>query len=167
MSATNRGAERNPQDFYSTPESAFKPLIPFLPTDVTFWEPSQGDGRLVKWLVESGRRAAGSDLSEGNDFLSDTTQREFIITNPPFSIVCRKDMTGFLPHAIAHAPEVMFLLRLNYLGGQYRKPFFQSHEPSAIFVLSERPKFHGASGTDACEYAWFYWGNRIRGIFHP
>lgn len=140
--------------------------------DVDFWEPAQGDGRLVRWLTESGRRAAGADLSTGTDFLKDTTRREFIITNPPFSAVCFKAsktavVGGFLPHALAHADEVMFLLRLNYLGATFRKSFFQAHEPAALFVLSDRPKFHGASGSDACEYAWFYWGKRFTGIHHP
>lgn len=167
MSATNRGSERNPRDFYATPESAFAPILPLLPTDVDFWESAQGDGRLVRWLTSSGRRAAGADLVTGTDFLADETRRDFIITNPPFSIVLRRDGTGFLPHALAHAPEVMFLLRLNYLGGQYRKAFFRQHEPAAIFVLSERPRFHSASGTDACEYGWFYWGPRWSGIRHP
>ena len=166
MSATNRGAKRNPQDFYSTPESAFVPLLPFLPTEVSFWEPAQGDGRLVRWLTVSGRRAAGADLASGQDFLADATAREFIITNPPFSLTLMKDGLGFLPHALAVAPEVMLLLRLNFMGSQYRREFFQSHEPSALYVLSERPRFHGASGTDACEYVWFYWGNRLSGIHH-
>jgi hypothetical protein len=171
MSATNRGTERNAQDFYSTPESAFKPLLEFLPYDVDYWEPAQGDGRLVQWLTSAGRRAAGADLSQGTDFLKDTRRRQFIITNPPFSIVCLRGEFagvegGFLPHALSLAPEVMFLLRLNYLGARYRRDFFRAHEPSAIFVLSERPRFHGASGTDACEYGWFYWGKRWRGIKH-
>lgn len=166
MSATNRGAVRNPQDFYATPEGAFRPLLDILPRDVDFWEPAQGDGRLVRWLQESGRRAAGADLSTGTDFLKDRTGRDFIITNPPFSIVCQKDYTGFLPHALDRSAEVMFLLRLNYLGGQYRRRFFLAHEPAAIFVLSKRPRFHGASGTDACEYGWFYWGHRYHGISH-
>jgi len=168
VSATNRGAIRNPQDFYATPESAFTPLLGVLPRDVAFWEPAQGDGRLVRWLTRSGRRAAGADLATGQDFLQDQTRREFIITNPPFSLtVMRGDpSTGFLPHALSIAPEVMLLLRLNFLGAQYRKPFFQANEPAAIYVLSERPKFHGATGTDACEYGWFYWGRRFQGIHH-
>ena len=174
MSATNRGAERNPQDFYSTPEKAFRPLLDLLPRDVSFWEPAQGDGRLVRWLAESGRQAGGGDLSTGTDFLADESQREFIITNPPFSIVCIGDrparstkvVGGFLPHALAHAPEVMFLLRLNYLGASYRRDFFKAHEPAALFVITPRPAFHGATSTDSCEYAWFYWGNRFSGINH-
>ncbi len=171
MSATGRGAVRNAQDFYATPEVAFRPLLSILPTDVAYWEPAQGDGRLVRLLTESGRRAAGADLTTGTDFLKDETRREFIITNPPFSIVClRASKTtisgGFLPHALAHAPEVMFLLRLNYLGAVFRRDFFKANEPAALFVLSDRPKFHGASGTDACEYAWFYWGQRFNGIHH-
>lgn len=167
MSATNRGAIRNHQDFYSTPENAFSVLLPFLPMDVEFWEPAQGDGRIVDWLTRSGRRANGADLSTGTDYLTDFTPRQFVITNPPFSLVLAKDGTGFLPHALKHSKEVMFLLRLNFLGAKYRKEFFQQHEPAALFVLSDRPKFHGSAGSDACDYAWFYWGKRFTGITHP
>lgn len=172
MSATNRGAIRNAQDFYSTPEGAFKPLLSVLPKDVSYWEPAQGDGRLVRWLTESGRRAAGADLATGTDFLTDTTRREFVITNPPFSMVCLKASKetvsgGFLPHALTHSKEVMLLLRLNYLGATYRRDFFREHEPAALFVITPRPMFHGATGSDACEYAWFYWGHRFTGIHHP
>lgn len=165
MSATNRGAARNERDFYATPESAFAPLLHYLHFDLEYWEPAQGDGRLVRWLRESGRRADGRDLACGFDFLEDTTQRQFILTNPPFSLALE-----FCDHAINHAPEVMMLLRLNFLGSQARRPWWATHEPDALFVLSQRPSFgknkQGRKGTDACDYAWFYWGARFRGIRH-
>lgn len=171
MSATNRGAKRAARDFYATPEAAFRPLLNYLHFDVYFWEPACGDGRIVRWLLESGRRACGADLHPGNgcaiirDFLTDPSRRQFIITNPPFSLALE-----FCNHALTHAPEVMMLLRLNFLASQLRRPWWAVHEPDALFVLSERPSFgknkHGRKGTDACEYAWFYWGSRFRGIHH-
>ncbi len=35
----------------------------------------------------------------------------------------------------------MLLLRLNWLASQKRREWFKTHEPSALFVLSERPSF--------------------------
>lgn len=136
MSATNRGSERIDADFYATPKEAFDPLLPYLPTDVSFWEPACGDRRLVNWLTESGRTADGTDLSQGQDFLTDTTPRQFVITNPPFSIA-----QPFADHALALAPEVMLLLRLNFLASKKRREWWRAHKPSAVFVLGERPSF--------------------------
>lgn len=161
MSATNRGAKREANDNYATPDYAFKPIIPYLPKFTMIWEPACGDSRLVTWMRESGLNASGNDMIHGYDFLKDLSNNLFIITNPPFSLALE-----FCDHAIKHADEVMMLLRLNFLGSQKRKEWFKLHEPNAIFVLSDRPDFTGRGG-DACEYGWFYWGFRYRGIVHP
>lgn len=176
MSATNRGAKRNARDFYATPEKSFQPLLEHLPRDVRFYEPAAGDGRLIRWLRDSRRAAFGADLCQsrmhyraliatGKDFLQDRTRRQFIITNPPFSLSLE-----FCAHALTLAPEVMMLLRLNFLGAVKRRDWWRKHEPAALFVLSSRPSFgknkHGKRGTDATEYAWFYWGERFSGIRH-
>lgn len=168
MSATNRGAVRNPRDFYATPELAFAPLLSYLPTaGVCFWEPACGDGRIVRWLRDSGRVADGADIEPQDsgfrkrDFLKDQTRRDFIITNPPFSMGLE-----FASHATACANEVLLLLRINFLGSVVRREWLRQHEPAAIFVITPRPSFTGG-GSDACEYAWFYWGSRFRGVHHP
>lgn len=160
MSSTNRGAVRRANDFYSTPEPAFKPLIPHLKGGVEFWEPACGDRRLINWLNEAGHTADGNDLANGYDFLKDNTVRGVIITNPPFSLALE-----FCEHARRHAPEVLMLLRLNFLGSQKRHDWWKRNEPNALFVLSDRPDFTGGGG-DSCEYAWFAWGCRYSGIHH-
>ena len=164
MSATNRGALRRERDFYPTPESAFKPLLEkVLPVNVRFYEPARGDGRLVEWLRVSGRDAYGSDLAQGFDFLKrkKSFQRDFIITNPPFSLA-----QEFVTHALTLSDDVMMLLPLGFLGSQKRRDWFVVNEPAALFVLSQRPSFTGDGKTDAADYAWFYWGNRWGGINH-
>lgn len=167
MSSTKRGAVRNDADFYVTPEGAFKPLIPWLPRQTYFWEPCCGDGRLIRWLRESGREAGGADLNprpewpcDPVDFLEDESPRNFIITNPPFSRA-----QECVDRALSNSTEVMMLLRLNFLGAQKRREWWRMNEPSALFVLSARPDFTGGGG-DSCEYAWFYWGHRFQGIRH-
>lgn len=160
MSATNRGAIRNASDFYPTPLSAFEPLIKYLPKDRVYWEPACGDGRLVKALKDSNIVASGNDIINDYDFLSDMTDHDIIITNPPFSLAFE-----FCRHAVNNAKEIYLLLRLNFLASKKRKAWFQKNEPSALFVLSERPSFTG-HGTDATDYAWIAWGSEIKGIIH-
>lgn len=165
MSATNRGAKRALADFYATPEESFLPLLQYLPMDSVFWEPALGDGRLVRLLRNSGRDAGGADLhpmkpgAEPVDFLRDPTQRDFIITNPPFSLA-----KEFVTHAVNHSRETVLLLRLNFLGSKKRRTWWRDYKPNALFVLSDRPDFTGEGG-DACDYAWFYWGRRWQGIY--
>lgn len=152
-------------DFYATPMASFMPLLEYLPMGSVFWEPALGDGRLVKALRDSGRDAGGADLHpikpdvEAVDFLQDQTQRDFIITNPPFSLA-----REFVQHAIGHSRESVMLLRLNFLGAKKRRLWWRQHKPNAIFVLSDRPDFTGGGG-DACDYGWFYWGRRWQGMY--
>lgn len=163
MSSTNRGAARNPRDFYATPRESFRVLLPFicnLPQPI--WEPACGDNRLVEMMNGVGKFAMGNDLERGYDFLQDTERRTTIVTNPPFSIA-----QEFCDHAIKHADHVVMLLRLNFLGSQKRAAWWRANGPSAIFVLSHRPDFTGGGG-DSCEYGWFYWSKSPikQGIFH-
>lgn len=160
MSSTNRGAVRKTNDSYCTPAAAFLPFLPHLQPGVRFWEPACGDRRLINWLREAGHEAEGNDLQNGYDFLEDRRIHGCIITNPPFSLALE-----FCEHALCHAPEVIMLLRLNFLGSQKRYDWWRQNEPSAIYVLSERPDFTGGGG-DSCEYAWFVWGIRYSGIHH-
>jgi hypothetical protein len=163
MSATCRGAKRHGADFYATPESAFKPLLPFINAiGEEVWEPACGDGRLIKWIRETGAWAEGDDPSRGfkYNFLGDESRRGCIITNPPFSLALE-----FCDHAIEHAPNVFMLLRLNFLASRKRRDWWNSHNPSALFVLSERPSFTDNGKTDATDYAWFYWGKIHKGFY--
>lgn len=142
MSATGRGTTRDEKDFYATPKAAFEPLLTILPRDAYFWEPCAGDGRLVRWLLLSGRQAAGADLFPQRpdypaiDYLQDLAQREFVITNPPFGLAFE-----MAQHARRHAREFMFLLRLSFLESDERGAWFEQNEPAGLWVLKKRPSF--------------------------
>lgn len=146
MSATARGTERDPKDFYPTPWPAFSPLLPLLPREVPIHDPCAGDGRIVRWLRESGRICTGADLfpdygqtvyvPTATDYLLDTTIREFVSTNPPFSLAFE-----MCQHARTHSREFMFLLRLSFLESEERGDWLAANEPSALFVLRKRPSF--------------------------
>lgn len=172
MSATGRGAVRNPRDFYATPEHAYECLAPTLKplSGSSVWEPAEGDGRITGWLRDIGWNSIGTDIAGGFDFLDDDLRVGFalhrkphwIITNPPYSLALE-----FCEAAIRGTPSVqhvMFLLRLNFLGSKRRKPFLTANPPSAIIALSKRPSFRqvGKKTTDMCEYGWFYWAKEAQ-----
>jgi SAM-dependent methyltransferase len=98
--------------------------------------------------------------------------REFVaphlvISNPPFSRALE-----FLEFAHDARDEVncdvLFLLPVGYLGSQGRHAFWSKHQPDAMRVFSRRLSFTGDGKTANADYAWFYWGDALRGIdFYP
>jgi hypothetical protein len=128
MSATNRGAVRNEFDFYATPK-----------------EP------IEKILAEVDCKKDYAEIREDKDYFDSRVMSDLIITNPPFNIAL-----DFLQKSLKESKTVVYLLRLNFLGSQKRKEFWQSNPPTHLFTLAKRPSFTG-KGTDATEYAWFVW----------
>jgi hypothetical protein len=155
MSATNRGALRNNNDFYPTPDYTINSLFNFIDFDkvTSFLEPCKGDGAIydkVKCSIKT-----YCELSE--PIPKDYLKREYgkfdlIVTNPPFSIA-----KEFLEKSITESDCVCYLLRLNFLGSIKRKPLWTKiGTPNKLLVLTKRPSFTGR-GTDATEYGWFCW----------
>jgi len=150
MSATNRGAVRNKNDFYPTPQEPIEKILNEIDfSDVShFFEPCRGGGAIFNHIKVDKSYA---ELSEGIDYLTTDFNTDLIITNPPFSIALE-----FLEKSLKEAKTVVYLLRLNFMGSQKRKSFWQNNPPSHLFTLSKRPSFTG-KGTDSTEYAWFVW----------
>jgi hypothetical protein len=193
MSATKRGAVRLTKDTYPTPLWCLEALIPYLDKGLTYWEPAKGDGRLVRCLRRNGFRADGTDiaLARGKDFLKDSTRREAVLANPPYSLAFE-----FARHSIEHAEQTHLLLRLGFLASEERREWFRSNEPSSLFILSKRPSFVISclcacgfheyrrhedprlwrcprcdrslkpTKNDSADYAWYAWGGKRRGIVH-
>ncbi len=175
MSATNRGTVRRAYDFYETPEEVTRQfLFEYFEGDFrVILEPCAGSGKMVKVLRDRFPLAwiEANDIRDGPpipyvnkrytlDFLKmlkGDVNYDLIFTNPPYSLA---------EEIITHALEtwskatVVMLLRLNFLGSQKRKPFWDKHPVNEIYVLSKRPSFMG-KGTDATEYAWFVWRPHI------
>ena len=92
-----------------------------------------------------------------------------IVSNPPFS-----QAESFVFSAVASIKRsgigvAVFLLRMNWLSSKRRAAWLNANHPSRITVLAPRPSFRvtesiGKDGkkrkstTDACEYAWVWWG---------
>ena len=171
MSATNRGAKRDPKDRYNTPEYAVKLICGEIDWSnvMTFYEPCRGKDHI--WNVVKIRRGYSlkmfwSEIDRGRDYLKGKKwQVDLTLTNPPFSLA-----REFIDQARSHSSVTVMLLRLNYLGSQKRREWWQNQEPDYIFALSERPCFEKKKSkrtgkllisTDATEYGWFVWVNYV------
>jgi len=94
-----------------------------------------------------------AEIDLGVDYLATPMRADVAFTNPPFSLAL-----PFLVKMLVECDTVIALLRINFLGSQQRKTFWQAHPPSHLFPLAKRPSFTG-KGTDSTEYAWFVWQN--------
>lgn len=166
-------------DFYATPREAVEALLAieakWIPGGL-IWEPACGDGAIVNVLRERGRNVFASDLvdrgckpSHQYDFLTGLAPPDAnsIITNPPFKLA-----REFVDRSLATVPYVAMLLRLAFLEGAARKPWFESTPLARVHVSSRRlPMMHrdgweGPKAGSAVCHAWFVWDTRHEGQPH-
>jgi len=166
MSATNRGAQREPNDKYPTPAWCTELLVPEVVwgDNPTILEPCIGDGSIADVLRPHVASIDWCEIDHGRDFFTHEFHRrrfDFVVTNPPYSIDRQDTARMFVDRSFELANCVIMLLRLNFLGSQKRHEWWQSHRPTAKLILSDRPSFKG-KGNDSCEYAWFVWDSTGR-----
>ena len=87
--------KRRERDFYPTPPSAVKPLVPHIEDRATFIEPCAGNGALIDHLSAAGLRCCAAfdifpkrhDVRMKDALSAESSLRdaEYIITNPPWS----------------------------------------------------------------------------------
>jgi len=87
--------DRNPRDYYITPEKAVLPLLPHIQgKGLVFAEPCAGDGSLVRHLIKYGMRCGWqSDIEPQHEDVKEfdalellclDRMNDIIITNPPW-----------------------------------------------------------------------------------
>ncbi|MGE6448867.1 SAM-dependent methyltransferase [Pseudoalteromonas tetraodonis] len=181
MSSTNRGTQRNADDYYVTPHWLIEDfLAAFAENNMLVYSPDENPrvldpsaGGCDKYpmsyptvLEQEGFFVESWDIREdsranltGVNFLNvpsyESRKYDMIITNPPFN-----QAQAFTEHALDMVYEgglVIMLQRLNWLGSQKRKPMWQKLPLAAVYVHSKRPGFdpQKPSKTDSTEYAHF------------
>lgn len=155
MSATNRGKERNQNDFYITPEYTIDSLLDVLNLDDvnSFLEPCRGSGAIYNEIDVPVKSYC--EILENKDYLTTfwrPNTYDLIITNPPFSLA-----QEFLEKSLSEGWSIWYLLRLNFLGSKKRSEWWQNKSPTHLLPLSARPSFTNDGNTDATDYAWFGW----------
>lgn len=166
MSQRDSGYERKERDLYETPGWVTEALLPHIPERVKeIWEPACGSGKMMNVLIKKVDHVYGSDIKEGDDFLTNNSATGFdaIITNPPYALADR-----FIDHALTLMdPDgfVAMLLRCDFDSAKGRRRFFADNGGFAKkLVLTTRIKwFEGTGGSPSFNHAWYLWDGQHKG----
>ena len=140
-----------PDDFY-TPDNALYPLLPYINKDYRIWESASGTGNIINFFRKNGFDIFGTDIKEGQDFLtSNRNDFDCIVTNPPFSI---KDK--WLEKCYLYGKPFALLLPLTALEGKFRHTLYKKYGIE-VMIFDGRVQYMGGK---SCWFnsAWFCWG---------
>jgi len=164
---------REKDDFYPTPSEPTRALLHAeydrLKSFPLIWEPSAGDGAMIREMDTIGLPYVASDLVDRGcgalirsfyDFTVPLSQA--IVTNPPFA-ECNKD-PGFVRHALEtlQCEYMALLLPINWLGASGRAALWAKFPPSRIYLMRWRIDFTG-QGAPPMLNAWFVWDRQHKG----
>lgn len=165
MSSTN--GKKIEKDNYPTPINAVEALLNKLtlrPSD-TFLEPCRGTKNIFDRINLPKEQKYWAEIEEDVDYLNTNfTQKDVIITNPPFSLTVefvRKSLDELAPDG-----TMAYLQRVNFLGSKCRVDFWaEIGFPNKTPIIIPRPRFVNGS-SDSCEYMWMIWdkGHRFADI---
>jgi hypothetical protein len=171
--STNNTGKRKKSDFYETPYSLTRHLLNVENFDFSkiVCEPACGDGAIVCVLKEKWQSNNIVAYDAEVNFLKDTKQYDYIITNPPFSLAFE-----FLQQSKKLAKnKFALLLPLSYLHGKKRYDMIYTdtdYPLKKVYVftrypmLGEKLREDGKYNTGMMVYAWYifekeYDGNPI------
>lgn len=163
---------RSPHDSYPTPRWVLRRFLDRVPLSGNWLEPAVGDGNLVAEAeahMHARVRWHGCDVQESllarerlgeahyrvGDFLAESPPwggpYDGVLTNPPFELAM-----PFLRRSLTLAPQVVLLLRLDWLGSASRNAFLRTNMPD-VYVVPDMPSFTPDGKSDSYFYAWFVW----------
>lgn len=170
MSSTNRGAQRDLDDYYATPPQLARLICAqaeadYHPRPRRILEPGCGAGSFLTACRATWPRAK----IEGAELNPDLAKKGFrvpysdvltarlpvfdlIVGNPPF-VHAERFIHALLPRLDAKRGLLAFLLRLNFLGGKARfETLWRTHPPAHIYAMPARPGFTPDGKSDSIEY---------------
>lgn len=175
------GKERDPFDFYTTPRWSVRRLFEqWHPPERGRWiEPGAGEGHIIRavdeimgfkrpeWTAVELRDWTHMKLSQSGakhvqigPYVEWARQYHRFMTAgwvPPFDVAIGnppfKYAFEFIDASLAIAKRVCFFLRLNFLEGDKRAAWLQTHMPD-VYVLPNRVSGTRDGSTDSTAYAW-------------
>ena len=169
FSANNSTGKRKKSDFYETPYSITKHLLEVESFDFnkTVCEPACGNNAITNVLQTKWNYVTAYDIEK--NFLFDTKEYDYIITNPPFSLAYE-----FICKAKSLAKEKFaMLLPLSYLHGKKRHDDVYSDRKyglKKVYVFTRYPMLgdplreDGKYNTGMMVYAWYIFENGYAGL---
>lgn len=162
--------ERKERDYYPTPDSAVKPLLPLLAPGTRFIEPCAGDGRLIEALQIAGHVCVEAfDIEPQDDCIAKADARHWrrdgyvssyghrmIITNPPWA---RPVLHALIDHLPRQHPTWL-LFDADWAHTRQAGPLLRTCH---LIVSVGRVKWEPGSkhqGKDNC--AWYFFADRER-----
>ncbi len=125
-------------DACQTPPYAIDPLLPYLNSNHTIWEPAAGEQHLVEAFYDAGfDRVLVSDMLTGQNFLEYEPDERWdcLITNPPYSIKYE-----FLARCYELGKPFALLVPVEFMGSGKAQARLQ-HHGFEIMLLSRRVDF--------------------------
>lgn len=84
---------------------------------------------------------------------------DLVLGNPPYRYAER--FVRRFRRCVEPSGGLVYLLRLNFLGGQKRyERLWSQWAPRRVYVLPKRPGFKGDGKTDMTEYGVFWWARK-------
>ena len=154
--------ERNPRDYYKTPEKAVLALLPHLPAQFVFSEPCAGDGTLTKWLNKYGGhtywesdiepQAPNIQQADALRLTKPLIWSKLIITNPPW----RRDILHPMIEHFRDLAETWLLFDADWAHTQQASPYIKYC--NKIVSVGRLRWMEGSKmdGKDNC--AWYNFG---------
>lgn len=159
MIGGNPTKKRSETDFYPTPAEVTEALLRVLnlPKSVVIWEPACGEMDMVSVMQRAGYSVIATDLSYGQNFLTQPLPEcDWIITNPPFSVSDK-----FIERCAEHGKPFAMLLKSQYWHARKRYELFQKTTPSIVCPLTWRPDFlfkkPGKRSAPLMDVQWCVW----------
>ncbi len=171
FSANNATGKRKKSDFYETPYTLTRKFldVEYFNKNSTVCEPACGGGAITRVLKEHWEDDKVTAYDQETNFLWETGEYDYIITNPPFSIAFE-----FIQRAkLVAKSKFAFLLPLSYLHGKKRFDEIYSDrtyglEKVYVFtrypMLGETLREDGKYNTGMMVYAWYVWTNGYSGL---
>ena len=171
FSANNATGKRKKSDFYETPYTLTRKFldVEYFNKNSTVCEPACGGGAISRVLKEHWEDDKVTAYDQETNFLWETGEYDYIVTNPPFSIAFE-----FIQRAkLVAKSKFAFLLPLSYLHGKKRFDEIYSDrtyglEKVYVFtrypMLGESLREDGKYNTGMMVYAWYVWTNGYSGL---
>ena len=171
FSANNATGKRKKSDFYETPYTLTRKFldVEYFNKNSTVCEPACGGGAITRVLKEHWEDDKVTAYDQETNFLWETGEYDYIVTNPPFSIAFE-----FIQRAkLVAKSKFALLLPLSYLHGKKRFDEVYSDrtyglEKVYVFtrypMLGEALREDGKYNTGMMVYAWYVWTNGYSGL---